>query len=264
MRGRPRSEKAEYTSKSPEQIRAIARSVRQRLGVSKQYAPDLWAMLLRLAEQYPGFKLKSVPDSHLPHVEAKANSKAFVLKIRESFENALKYYGDHRARFTVAHELGHLFLGHPGNQPRVRVDKGVDVALADPQLEKEANIFASEFLMPSDLVDSSMSTGEISRRFQVSLEAAARRGSELKSGLEGRNQQAALPAVLKQTALVKKEVRPPKPQPIVFVSMAYTPEMDRTLFLRSSSPLLNPSDCSPCARTKSQVQILFSQTFGAQ
>lgn len=227
MRGRSRSEKAKYASKSPEQIRIIARDVRHRLGISKQYAPDLWAVLLKLEEQYPGFKLKSVPDSHFPHFEAKTNSKAFVLKIRESFETALKYYGDARARFTVAHELGHLFLSHPGNQPRVHADNRVDGSLANPELEKEANIFASEFLMPSDLVDLSMSADEISRRFQVSHDAAALRSSELKNGLKSQKQPATISSVLNEAALVKKEASVPKLQPLVFVSMAFTREMDR-------------------------------------
>lgn len=227
MRGRPRSKKLKYTPKTAEQIRAVAREARQRLGIDKQHAPDLWAVLGKLPEKYPHFRLKIVPDAHLPHVEAKANSKAFVLKIRESFETALKYYGDHRARFTVAHELGHLLLDHPGSQPRVRSYHSTDRPPTDAVLEKEANIFASEFLMPTNLVDSSKSPDEISRLFQVSVEAAARRSSELKDNSKGRKRLVSLPALSNQTALVKKERPPPKPQPVVFVSMAYTQEMNR-------------------------------------
>lgn len=230
MRGRPRSRKAKYVSKSPGQIRAIAREVRQRLGIDKQYAPELWSILRKLDQKYPGFKLKVVSDEHLPRIEAKANSKSFVLKVRESFDSALKYYGDARARFTIAHELGHLFLGHPGNQPRVHADSRFDGQSIDIELEREANIFASEFLMPSDLVTPSMSAGEISRRFQVSIDAAARRTFELQDSSKIREQPASVPAVSNQTALIKKEMRPSKLRPTVFVSMSYTQEMDRLYF----------------------------------
>ncbi len=230
MRGRPRSRKAKYVSKSPAQIRAIAREVRQRLDIDKQYAPDLWTTLRKLGQKYPGFKLKLVPDAHLPGIEAKANSKSFVLKIRESFDSALKYYGDARARFTVAHELGHLFLGHPGNQPRVHGDNRFDGRSIEIELEREANTFASEFLMPSDLVTSSMSAGEISRHFQVSIDAAARRTFEVQDSSKIREHPVSVPAISNQTALIKKEMWPSKAQPIVFVAMAYTQEMDRLYF----------------------------------
>jgi Zn-dependent peptidase ImmA (M78 family) len=50
-----------------------------------------------------------------------------------------------RKRFTVAHELGHIFLGHPliaGFHKRTR---GIPL----PPTEREADIFASRFLSPA-------------------------------------------------------------------------------------------------------------------
>ena len=53
-----------------------------------------------------------------------------------------------RIRFTVAHELGHIFLGHPltvGYHARtVNVNK--------PEVEQEADIFASRLLMPACII----------------------------------------------------------------------------------------------------------------
>jgi Zn-dependent peptidase ImmA (M78 family) len=55
-----------------------------------------------------------------------------------------------RRRFTIAHELGHFLLGHD-------IEKGVDETIDDtfdkpyPQ-EREANLFASALLMPSEWV----------------------------------------------------------------------------------------------------------------
>jgi Zn-dependent peptidase ImmA (M78 family) len=61
-----------------------------------------------------------------------------------------------RIRWTLAHELGHVFLGHSGC--RLRVDPGPRSILRpdqleppsekDAKLEREANAFAVELLMP--------------------------------------------------------------------------------------------------------------------
>jgi hypothetical protein len=231
MSQKARLRKREYQPKSPAQVRAIALDLRRRLGVERQRAPDLWIVRSKFSQLYPAFKWKKVADSDLPYVEAKAYGDAFVLKIRESFETALKYYGDRRARFTVTHELGHLVLGHPGNQPRAakdEVNKAKNPRLerqakGDPQLEREANIFASEFLMPADLIDPSMTAVEISNQFQVSLDAAIRRCEELETvekplGALPANRISSIPAKSRQNQNFK---------PLVFVAMAFNPVMDR-------------------------------------
>jgi Zn-dependent peptidase ImmA (M78 family) len=159
------------------EIRATAEQLRRDLGIQDQHAPDLAHLLNRLHEVFPKFKLKVVKDTDLPNMEAKAYTNACILKVRDGIMNALRTYGDVRARFTVAHELGHLMLGHPGNQPRPRPKREFDAPLSI--LESEANTFASEFLMPSELIDRKFSNDRISRLFQVSIEAAARRRREL-------------------------------------------------------------------------------------
>lgn len=80
-----------------------------------------------------------------------------------------------RKRFTLAHEIGHLLLGRPG----LRSPCGHDQAL-----ETTCNQIASELLMPrEEAVPFVKSLGKpspeklraIASRFEVSLEAAARR-----------------------------------------------------------------------------------------
>lgn len=65
-------------------------------------------------------------------------------------------------RFTVAHELGHHFLGH-------------DTCGTDPVQERQANVFAAELLMPLALVKKVLGTekrlGQLAQCFQVSKEA---------------------------------------------------------------------------------------------
>ena len=85
-----------------------------------------------------------------------------------------------RQRFTIAHELGHFIL-HRGQQQSFNCDKqsvhtGIDT-LRD--IEREADEFASNLLMPGDLLRAWISSqridfrvlGDIAKRFQVSLEA---------------------------------------------------------------------------------------------
>lgn len=74
-----------------------------------------------------------------------------------------------RARFTVAHELGHWIL-HT-NVPFARVSADVRVKpyrLSEPQ----ANQFAAELLMPRDFFTPADSVEEVVRRHGVSHEAA--------------------------------------------------------------------------------------------
>ena len=96
-----------------------------------------------------------------------------------------------RKNFTIAHELGHLFL-HMGYQIDTELwnqqDERVYFREGNSNMEYEANEFAAALLMPEekyreimdlhtegDLVD----TGEIAKYFHVSVNAAANRGKWL-------------------------------------------------------------------------------------
>ncbi len=85
-----------------------------------------------------------------------------------------------RRRFTIAHELGHFIL-HRDRQQRFNCDEesiysGIDTIRA---IEREADDFASNLLMPGDLLRQWISSqsidlhllSAIARRFQVSFEA---------------------------------------------------------------------------------------------
>ncbi len=95
-------------------------------------------------------------------------------------------------RFSIAHELGHLVLGH--EEPLRRLCEGgtAESRLAREsahQLETEANAFAAELLMPEALVRRRCEVSPVSLEpsraiahdFRVSLLAAARRFVELTS-----------------------------------------------------------------------------------
>jgi hypothetical protein len=98
-------------------------------------------------------------------------------------------------RFSVAHELGHLVLGHPSRNlaelcapaRRLGARDRHEGAARDP--EAEANAFAAELLMPSQLLQRRCEVSPvdlavplaIAMEFQVSILASAIRFAELTS-----------------------------------------------------------------------------------
>ena len=82
-----------------------------------------------------------------------------------------------RRRFTLAHELGHWICQHLEGKTAPVYCRAEDVTLApaDRTLEREANIFAAELLMPEPAVRDefrwSTSVAALAARFGVSTEA---------------------------------------------------------------------------------------------
>jgi IrrE N-terminal-like domain len=83
----------------------------------------------------------------------------------------------HRFRFTIAHELGH-WICHAleGADPAVSYCRPIDLTeAADRSLEREANVFAAELLMPETAVRAGWeelgSADALASRFDVSPSA---------------------------------------------------------------------------------------------
>ena len=77
-----------------------------------------------------------------------------------------KIYSIARIRFSVAHELGHIFLNHFSSNCSNLSEKEYSV------YEAEANTFANELLIPPSLLNESASADEIYKHFDVSKQAA--------------------------------------------------------------------------------------------
>lgn len=93
---------------------------------------------------------------------------------------------EERKTFTLAHEIGHLFL-HMGYLVNPEKWKSINIYEDSPMFrqgyseeEYEANEFAAAFLMPFDEFKkaalNNLSINEIANKFQVSKEAALIRG----------------------------------------------------------------------------------------
>lgn len=92
-----------------------------------------------------------------------------------------------RSRFTLAHEIGHVVLGHRNGGVITDFYRGRSTGYLDPQ-ERDANEFAAELLMPREIFtklwQSSATEEELSLVFGVSATAAAVRAKAL--GLRNR------------------------------------------------------------------------------
>lgn len=93
------------------------------------------------------------------------NDKAFVFVAPDC--------PNHRLRFTVAHELGHIVLGHVGKYDLVNREPSPN----DNPIEQEANVFASRILAPACVLWGLRvsSAKEISDLCDISLSAATSR-----------------------------------------------------------------------------------------
>lgn len=90
-----------------------------------------------------------------------------------------------RQRFTVAHELGHIILGHVGKYKLVNREPSEN----DSPIEKEANVFASRLLAPACILHEIgiQDPQEISELCGISLQSAEIRFSRFQE-LEKRNE----------------------------------------------------------------------------
>lgn len=114
--------------------------------------------------------------SEMGHLEGLTCPQGSFIRFREDvYERACE--GDGRARFTFAHELGHLILHR--NAPLARASKRdgtPSYMLAEPQ----ANRFAATLLMPKAHLSQTDEASDVARRFGVSWEAASNRLSDIK------------------------------------------------------------------------------------
>jgi Zn-dependent peptidase ImmA (M78 family) len=152
-----------------EKIKEKAETVRQKLGVDRLDAPDMTEVLRQLKLKSKSFDFVMDLEETALSPDAVMDNDTNILHIKKSvFLNAKAGIG--RDRFTIAHELGHFFIGHVGANQRNK--NGYFYSTKQQVLEKEANQFASHFLVPfeksSNLTDPQM----IAEYFQVSFEMA--------------------------------------------------------------------------------------------
>lgn len=149
------------SSERYEEIRAAVADLIEDWGITA-YPFSIWLLLKKMGIRT--MRYSSLPD-HL-HNQVKFYWPDALTVYPPDFNPAktIIFYngeqGQERIRFTLAHELGHLVLMHPGTDEEL--------------YEHEADIFANYFLAPAPLVlrDSKLNIESISHDFQVSHSCA--------------------------------------------------------------------------------------------
>ena len=174
-------------ARSVQQIELVAAEIRQKLQ-AHSYKIDIISIIeFDIPKALDLFECLIVPIESAPNYFASARiipvdeSRTFVgiLEIREDVYEFAKR-GDAESIWTIAHELGHLFLNHMRLEREVTPQ--IRATLINMQAyhsaEWQADAFAASFLMPATIC-SPLSTQTIFIKFPVSLAAAEKRREAL-------------------------------------------------------------------------------------
>ena len=158
-----------YEKKSTEIEQAVL-YWRKSLGIENLDCPDLVTILNNLHKFIPGFSFKRYLDNEYPNPseDAGANCETKTITVKESVWQKL-LNGEPRARMTIAHELGHILLGHKGHLSRNPGKNFSEIHNFETGVqEREAKRFAPLFLAPTKLCFSCNSALDIAQKFQMS------------------------------------------------------------------------------------------------
>jgi hypothetical protein len=163
-----------------EDMERIAQDARRVLGIEHILRPDMVTAVLKA--QHLGFiaSYERVPDAQMPDDLASFDPVSRKLKLRESVfvsaNEVIESPPDRpRARFTIGHEFGHVFLGHKKMRNRNITGRRIEkIAPSISREERDADRFAAAFLAPASLVENALLTTsrDLSRRFDLSLQAS--------------------------------------------------------------------------------------------
>lgn len=141
-----------------------------------------------LGKALRGFSLRVARMEEMPETGADAYTDFYppTIILREDIYEGV-YRHEHRSRFTLAHELGHLALhwGLPRARLAPKPSKYIDHSITrstrvmtdeEKRIENEAHRFAGAFLMPRSIViQHRLTPHKLATRCNVSLEAASKR-----------------------------------------------------------------------------------------
>lgn len=160
---------------SVQEIREAANGFRSLLGLDE---PAIDVINLLDSMQYAGVGYDVWERSEMGDDEARCLPDEYTILIREDVFDAASE-GKPRARFTMAHEFGHLLM-HSGVSPQLARTKS-PIHHWEYDSEWQADTFAAELLMPADQVVARCKTiQDIQNIFNVSWKAASIRFQELK------------------------------------------------------------------------------------
>lgn len=153
--------------KSIARIRSIALEIREILGIKPMENINIIRLLEMVICPVFNLKLEIIEKCMMTDKYAEYNPIEKVIRIREDvYDNAVNGIG--RDRFTISHEIGHIFL-HSDNIVMARSNEKFPI-YCDP--EWQANTFAREFLCPINGILICDDIETIANRYGVSKEVA--------------------------------------------------------------------------------------------
>lgn len=155
-------------AKSRSDIRRFANSIRDLFGIDhSQPFPVMEFLEFALPRVFPDFELEILSVEEMGEKHGETLHDRRIIRIREDiYDRACN--GEGRDRFTVCHEMGHLFM-HAHLDVSMARTRGKYPAYESS--EWQANAFAGELLMPHDAIVG-MDIWEVADRFLVSESAA--------------------------------------------------------------------------------------------
>jgi Zn-dependent peptidase ImmA (M78 family) len=154
-------------------IAEIADAFRDQLGMSNTKFFPVIQVLERVLDQQLGIiRIEVEDDKIMGDAEGFTDPAGEFIRFSETVYREA-YQDRPRARWTAAHETGHLFL-HT-RQPLTRLTNKAAIEAMKPFECPERNQFAAELLMPRRFINGNTPVTEVTRDFGVSEEAATKR-----------------------------------------------------------------------------------------
>lgn len=152
------------------QVDAIANNFRRDTGFSvTPYFPIVDVVEKIIAYRFEEIDFEVCTDSEMDGAYGLTCPQGGFIRIREDvYSEACA--GNGRARFTVAHELGHLLLHADPEKPLARASSTENLKPFQ-SAESQANRFASSLLVSEELITSNIPE-EVAKVFGVSNETA--------------------------------------------------------------------------------------------
>jgi Zn-dependent peptidase ImmA (M78 family) len=153
---------------SRKRIRDLTNNIREFCGKEYEHEFPIMHFLENImCLIFDSFEIEILEDDEID-CEARAFPSKNLIKIRQSvYDGACN--GNPRDRFTIAHEIGHMFLH---DEESISFARGKDIEIKsyeDP--EWQANTFAGELLAPPYLIKN-LNTEAIMQKCKVSRSAA--------------------------------------------------------------------------------------------
>ena len=153
--------------RSKNDIYQIASNVRSVFGLTNPYVP-IESIYEILPDVLEGFNFEVVPEAKLGVEHGRTYPNRCLIWMREDvYDNACN--GSGRDRFTMAHELGHLFMHR-------NIQFSRNQSLEPPKIymdsEWQADTFASAFLIDDKYLHQCLTIQEVVSTFGVSYSAA--------------------------------------------------------------------------------------------